>query len=627
MKTVWFGIFGLMAAFTAVVAWYAYERAQTPEPASLQSQKTGKDTAKSKVAAVKEPPQEAAKPPLLQPPAKQAVKAPVKPALSVVAKPEATKKAAAPKAKKPEPVKPSFDVVRVEPDGSAVIAGRAMPGWRVKVQLQGKTIGKAVANRRGEWVVITETPVPYGTSSMQLSALSPDMLSTATSTQIVAISRPREPKLAALPVKTPDANIETPIAEKPAVEKPVPAAKEPVAEKATPEIKTQTGDDTAKSAPLVSPGSSGATDNPAAAIPPEMTKSMAETTRTMTETAKIVKPAPESSKTLPDMKGKSSRAIESSGADAGNAPKPAMPVAEKPAAAGEKPAIVAKVKTSEPQQKPEMPVAKKPEPVKPQPEAPAARMVENTAAVKAEPLVKTGVAKIAKPEMVAAKKTESKPQPAGKEAEKPARPADETVVKKTQAEPLVVVSEPGKPSKVLQSSGAPQAAKPLSFRAVDYNDTGQVILSGKAEKGSTLRVYLNNDYIGNTTASDTGEWVLKTKKHISPGKYTLRVDQLGKANRIAARVEAPFERAAPAAVARARINGEVVIQPGDNLWNLSRAYYGSGVQYTVIYEANRNKIKDPDFIYPGQIFITPDSDPAAREAEREALRQKMLRRR
>ncbi len=41
------------------------------------------------------------------------------------------------------------------------------------------------------------------------------------------------------------------------------------------------------------------------------------------------------------------------------------------------------------------------------------------------------------------------------------------------------------------------------------------------------------------------------------------------------------------------------------MWKLSRKIYGKGVMYTVIYEANREYIRNPNLIYPGQIFVTP----------------------
>ncbi len=51
--------------------------------------------------------------------------------------------------------------------------------------------------------------------------------------------------------------------------------------------------------------------------------------------------------------------------------------------------------------------------------------------------------------------------------------------------------------------------------------------------------------------------------------------------------------------------GVVIVQPGNNLWNISRVLYGKGVRYTTIYEANRQQIRNPDLIYPGQVFTAP----------------------
>ncbi|MET0369631.1 MAG: LysM peptidoglycan-binding domain-containing protein, partial [Methylobacterium sp.] len=47
------------------------------------------------------------------------------------------------------------------------------------------------------------------------------------------------------------------------------------------------------------------------------------------------------------------------------------------------------------------------------------------------------------------------------------------------------------------------------------------------------------------------------------------------------------------------------ITRGDNLWQISKRIYGRGERYTVIYDANQGQIRDPDLIYPGQIFVLP----------------------
>ncbi|MDP1701117.1 MAG: Ig-like domain-containing protein [Aestuariivirga sp.] len=72
---------------------------------------------------------------------------------------------------------------------------------------------------------------------------------------------------------------------------------------------------------------------------------------------------------------------------------------------------------------------------------------------------------------------------------------------------------------------------------------------------------------------------------------------------VAAQVPATAEPVAEPAAAPT----QVIIQPGNNLWKLSRQIYGKGIMYTVIYEANKDQIRKPELIYPGQIFLTPEA--------------------
>lgn len=57
--------------------------------------------------------------------------------------------------------------------------------------------------------------------------------------------------------------------------------------------------------------------------------------------------------------------------------------------------------------------------------------------------------------------------------------------------------------------------------------------------------------------------------------------------------------------AAAEVGGSRVISRGDSLWALSRLAYGDGARYAVIFNANRDKIHDPNLIYPGQTFVMP----------------------
>ncbi|MBY3086454.1 LysM peptidoglycan-binding domain-containing protein [Rhizobium laguerreae] len=67
-------------------------------------------------------------------------------------------------------------------------------------------------------------------------------------------------------------------------------------------------------------------------------------------------------------------------------------------------------------------------------------------------------------------------------------------------------------------------------------------------------------------------------------------------------------------------NAAVIIRRGDTLWQISRRTYGLGVRYTTIYIANEDRIINPDRIRPGQIFGLPkDALPNAEELHRKRM--------
>src|SRR5712691_582702 len=103
----------------------------------------------------------------------------------VVAPPDPVKPNPVPQ---PRAVPPSFDVVKVGPDGTAVIAGRAEPGSKVTVRDGDKVIGEVTADRRGEWVLIPEQPIGPGDRLLSLEASNPQGGAAVRSTETVALS-------------------------------------------------------------------------------------------------------------------------------------------------------------------------------------------------------------------------------------------------------------------------------------------------------------------------------------------------------------------------------------------------------------------------------------------------------
>lgn len=50
----------------------------------------------------------------------------------------------------------------------------------------------------------------------------------------------------------------------------------------------------------------------------------------------------------------------------------------------------------------------------------------------------------------------------------------------------------------------------------------------------------------------------------------------------------------------------ITVQPGNTLWAIAQERYGSGMLYVRLFDANKDAIRDPDLIYPGQVFTIPD---------------------
>ena len=177
--------------------------------------------------------------------------------------------------------------------------------------------------------------------------------------------------------------------------------------------------------------------------------------------------------------------------------------------------------------------------------------------------------------------------------------------------------ETAEPSKVLEAPPAQPEAAPaapaqaaagggkslLKLSVVDYDEAGHLVLSGEASANAGVEVYLDNRPLGRAQADAAGHWKLVPEDKIEPGLYTLRLDEIGPSGQVTARIILPFARAKPNELSLGA--GSVVVQPGNSLWRIARRSYGAGVRYTVIYEANKDQIRDPDLIYPGQVFAVP----------------------
>ena len=188
-----------------------------------------------------------------------------------------------------------------------------------------------------------------------------------------------------------------------------------------------------------------------------------------------------------------------------------------------------------------------------------------------------------------------------------------------------------------------------AFDIARIEPTGDAVIAGRAAPGAIVELLGNGERHDRVVADQSGQFVMVPPR-LPPGNYelTLRSSQPngqqatseqsvmvaldkaepgsstvgsraavkfvvpetavanGQPRRVAAASNAAFlpDRGASPAVAASGI-ATAIVSRGDSLWRISRVTYGAGMRYAVVYRANRTHIRNPDLIYPGQVFVLP----------------------
>ncbi|GGH26557.1 LysM domain-containing protein [Cribrihabitans marinus] len=404
---------------------------------------------------------------------------------------------------------PQVDLVRVEPDGAVTLAGRADPGSRVVVLLDGTEVHEFDVDDSGQFAAFFDVPFATDPRALALQARREGQAALSADLVIAGLPAPApEPAAPSEPTDT-GTSAET--------DPPTPTT-DPV--EAAPATQTATATPPAELADPATPAQAPLRTAEAQAVTPD-----AEPAPVTSEadTSTEVEPAPESL--------------------AGLTPEGPAPEATQ---------------------------------VTVQPAAPAASSA--TPVAEAQPNVAAG-------------------QPA---------PTSRPLVLRSDAQGVEVLQAPG---------DGTVARDRIALDTIGYSAAGAVQLTGRSRTGSVIRIYLDNRAVSDFTADAGGRWRGELGD-IAPGVYTLRLDELDSDGAVLSRIETPFQRAAPDAL-RPVASGDapvqaapqvraVTVQRGDTLWAISRERYGEGLLYVKLFEANRDDIRDPDLIYPGQVFTVPD---------------------
>ena len=194
----------------------------------------------------------------------------------------------------------------------------------------------------------------------------------------------------------------------------------------------------------------------------------------------------------------------------------------------------------------------------------------------------------------------------------------------------------------------PNGSDTIRIASVEAELGGGLYVTGEAAPNATVRLYLNDTFVAPAEAGPDGSVSFSIERGVRPGSYRVRLDQVAaETGTVMSRAEIVFDvpellAEAPVVVPDATLSFEpaekvvaeadatavperaasttipeistAVVTRGDSLWRISRQVYGSGMRYTEIFVANQNQIRNPDLIYPGQLFVLP-VDPALAEGE------------
>lgn len=483
---------------------------------------------------------------------------PSKPLVSVVAKPVTSPKAEVSKPAEPQTPKPRFDIVRVETDGTAVIAGRATPGADVEV-MSGKTsIGKVKSNTRGEWALVLEKPLKPGAHDLSIVASEPNSKVKQYSQQNVVVAVPQrrdEKPLVVLSHKDKPSQV-LQLPEQPKRQT-MPKGK----------LALNVVDyDTRGRIIFTGSGTPGATariyvDNrflrdafvdksggwelraTTEIAPGNHDLRIDELDKTGKVTARIQLPFTRAQPVDVQAINKARNALK------------AEPVLTTPA-------------------QPTPP----PEQVQIKPQAPAAK----APAVTAEKEKRTTLSTKPEQKITIARKEAAQP---------PAAPSAPAAPPVTAAPTVTVVPEIPKQA---QSAPTPSQVPKLDTKPAPEPEQQIIAARKPIMRGGAFKEL--NVPAPQTPAPMVSTPEVSAQEAIAPPPEPK--PQMQAAQQPAAPVQAP-----PV------LSSGIIVQPGNNLWNISRVIYGQGAQYTVIYQANTDQIRDPDLIYPGQIFKTPGANP------------------
>jgi nucleoid-associated protein YgaU len=523
----------------------------------------------------------------------------------------------------PAPARPSFDLVRVDAAGGALIAGQAGAGANLRLLLDGEEIHLADADGAGAFVAMFDIPPSELPRVLSLEAIQEDG-SVLVSEQSVIISPTLRPVDGAGDTEVataetgggttaaasgPDVPQDSGVTELALAEDPVtaPSGTAPQLAPASPDLPEQAAGGEAPTVPgadadSTTTGASGAADPASPDSPPAVDQGTAEAADAPASEGSSEDTTEVAGTGMPEQPA-AEPAVTTETADTADAAAPETATAESgtdPAQSGGTGSVVAEVTdTAEPAQTLEV-AALDTAAAETDPPASEASTQSGTAST-------AGSDAASDAPVAAAETTEMTAPGSSAEADSPAEGSAPVM---EQTAPTVLLADREGIRVVQQGGPGPEVQAQVTLDTIAYDTEGDVVMAGRGPAESDVHFYLDNQPIHLAQIGAAGGWSTELPQ-VDPGTYTLRLDQVDAEGTVSSRIETPFLREEPETIrAITTASGEsvVTVQWGNTLWAIAQELLGDGVMYVQIYEANREQIRNPDLIYPGQIFTIPEAD-------------------
>lgn len=150
---------------------------------------------------------------------------------------------------------------------------------------------------------------------------------------------------------------------------------------------------------------------------------------------------------------------------------------------------------------------------------------------------------------------------------------------------LIMVTAPGSPSRIIQSpfGGAPTSG-PLSLSVIDYDDAGGVIITGTSSVPGRIRLYAQDNQIGETGISEGGRWNYIAGRMLPRGEWEIRAELIpaNGASEDLVGISVPFALLPPLRP-QEDDSGAMSINFQPLYWQVRRSLIGGGGQSTVVF--------------------------------------------